>query len=240
MPAMGPRASDVREMFGRIVPRYDLLNRVMSLGLDRRWRRIAARAAEPGGRRVLDLGTGTGDLAAELCRRGATVVGADFSAAMLHAARSKYPDAAGEPAGRSLQWVLADGLRLPFRAETFDCLTNAFVLRNLADLRAGLAEMARVLRPGGRLVCLDMTQPPGGVFGAAYRLYFHRLMPPLAGALSGDRAAYRYLPSSLTGFPSAERLAGLLTDVGFVRADVRLLGGGAVALHVARKRPRSE
>lgn len=238
---MGPRASDVREMFGRIVPRYDLVNRLMSLGLDRRWRRIAARAAEPSGRRILDLGTGTGDLAAELRRRGATVVGADFSAAMLRAARSKYTGASGGAAGgRSLQWVLADGLRLPFPAETFDCLTNAFVLRNLADLRAGLAEMARVLRPGGRLVCLDMTQPPGGVFGAAYRLYFHRLMPPLAGALSGDRAAYRYLPSSLTGFPSAERLAGLLTDVGFVHAEVRLLGGGAVALHVARRQPRLE
>jgi demethylmenaquinone methyltransferase/2-methoxy-6-polyprenyl-1,4-benzoquinol methylase len=238
---MGAPASDVREMFGRIVPRYDLINRVMSLGQDRRWRRIAAHAAEPRGRRVLDLGTGTGDLAAELRRLGASVVGADFSATMLHAARSKYTDAAGERAGgRALRWVLADGLRLPFAAATFDCLTNAFVLRNLADLRAGLAEMARVLRPGGRLVCLDMTQPPSGVFGAAYRLYFHRLMPPLAGALSGDRAAYRYLPNSLTGFPSAERLALLLTDVGFVHPAVRLLGGGAVALHVARTPARRE
>lgn len=239
---MGPRASDVREMFGRIVPRYDLVNRLMSFGMDNRWRRLAASAAEPEGRRVLDLGTGTGDLAAELCRQGGRVVGADFSRAMLQAACSKYcssaplaPGAAPGVTGGSLSWVLADGLRLPFAGATFDCLTSAFVLRNLADLRAGLIEMGRVLRPGGRLVCLDMTQPPHNLFGAAYRVYFHRLMPPLAGALSGDRAAYRYLPNSLLGFPTAPGLAALLADVGFVDTQFRTLGGGSVALHVARK-----
>lgn len=236
------RARDVREMFGRIVPRYDLLNRLMSLGMDRRWRRMAAAAAEPLACMALDLGTGTGDLAEEIHRQGAKhVVGADFSAAMLRAARSKVAerstDAAGAgSAGRaSRSWLLADGLRLPFRNRTFDCVTNAFVLRNLEDLAAGLSEMTRVLKPGGRLVCLDMTQPPPGLFGGVYRLYFNRLMPSLAGALSGDRAAYCYLPNSLKGFPPAPALAELLAEVGLTGIDVRYLGGGAVALHVARK-----
>jgi demethylmenaquinone methyltransferase/2-methoxy-6-polyprenyl-1,4-benzoquinol methylase len=228
------RAREVRQMFGRIVPRYDLLNRLMSLGMDRRWRRIAAAAAEPAGCLALDVGTGTGDLAAELRRHGALhVVAADFSPEMLGAARLKA--AAGADGRGPVSWALADGLRLPFRDRTFDCVTNAFVLRNLADLHAGLSEMARVLRPGGRLVCLDMTPPPPGLFGALYRLYFNRIMPPLAGALSGDAAAYRYLPNSLTGFPAAAALASLLAQIGLAHIDVRRLGGGSVALHVARK-----
>jgi demethylmenaquinone methyltransferase/2-methoxy-6-polyprenyl-1,4-benzoquinol methylase len=235
---MTTSAPDVREMFGRIVPRYDVVNRLMSFGMDRYWRRVAARAAKPAGRRVLDLGTGTGDLALELRRLGAShVVGADFTAPMLRGAQAKVAVSAERGDATYPSWVLADGLQLPFRDATFDAITNAFVLRNLADLRAGLVEMARVLRGGGRLVCLDMTQPPRGPFGAAYRLYFNHLMPPLAGVLSGDRAAYRYLPNSLRGFPSAPALAQMLTDLGFIDVRVRRLGGGAVALHVARKAP---
>ena len=236
------RARDVREMFGRIVPRYDLLNRLMSLGMDRRWRRMAAAAAEPVACVALDLGTGTGDLAEELRRQGAAhVVGADFSVAMLSAARSKVAGkptdvtAAGSIERATVSWLLADGLQLPFRRGTFDCVTSAFVLRNLEDLRAGLSEMARVLKPGGRLVCLDMTQPPSGLFGGVYRLYFNCLMPPVAGALSGDPAAYRYLPNSLEGFPPAPVLAELLAKVGLTEIRVRGLGGGAVALHVGRR-----
>jgi len=225
------RAHHVRKMFGRIVPRYDLLNRLMSLGMDRRWRRLATAAAEPQGALALDVGTGTGDLALELCRQGASVVvGADFSRQMLDAAWRKA-SATSSP----VAWVLADALRLPFPDGAFDCVTSAFLLRNLADLRTGLAEMARLLRPGGRLVCLDITQPPTGPFGALYRLYFNRLLPPLAGAVSGDAAAYRYLPGSLKGFPDASRLAGRLADVGLVEVRVRLLGGRTVALHRALK-----
>ena len=221
----------VQQMFDRIVPRYDRMNRLMSLGLDGRWRRLAASAAEPAGARVLDIGTGTGDLARELVRQGAAhVYGIDFSPAMLKVARAK------ERAGASSSsWLLGDCLRLPFPDATFDAVTNAFVLRNLADLRAGLAEMARVLKPGGRLVCLDMTQPPPGPFGALYRLYFGRLMPPLAGLLSGDRAAYRYLPDSLTGFPDAQALASMLAAAGLADVRVRRLAGGTVALHTARR-----
>jgi demethylmenaquinone methyltransferase/2-methoxy-6-polyprenyl-1,4-benzoquinol methylase len=224
------RARQVRAMFGRIVPRYDLLNRLMSLGMDGSWRRAAAAAARPAGARALDLGTGTGDLALELRRQGAAhVVGADFSAEMLAAARAKATTSA------QASWALADALRLPFPEGTFDCVTNAFLLRNLADLRAGLAEMARVLKPEGRLVCLDMTPPPPGPFGALYRLYFDRLMPPIAGALSGDSAAYRYLPNSLRGFPDASALSALMADAGLTQVTVRKLAGGTVALHTGLK-----
>lgn len=219
-------------MFGRIVRRYDLLNRLMSLGMDRRWRRTAAAAAQPAEALALDLGTGTGELALELRRQGAArVVGADFSAEMLAAARAKADDATG------VSWLLADALRLPFPAGTVDSVASAFLLRNLADLPAGLAEMARVLKPGGRLVCLDITQPPAGPFGGLYRFYFNRLLPPLAGAISGDHAAYRYLPHSLEGFPDALELAHLLRGLGLIEVRVRRLGGRTVALHAARKPP---
>jgi len=225
------RAGNVRQMFGRIVPRYDLLNRLMSLGMDGRWRRAAAASARPAGARALDVGAGTGDLALELRRQGAAyVVAADFSAEMLAAARAKTAVCRDT----RLALALADALHLPFPDATFDCVTNAFVLRNLADIPAGLAEMARVLTPGGRLVCLDMTQPPPGLFGSLYRWYFNHLLPPLAGAISGDRAAYRYLPHSLHGFPPAPDLAAILTDLGLSDARYRLLAGGTVALHTAR------
>lgn len=221
----------VRYMFGRIVPRYDLLNRLMSLGMDGGWRRLAAQAAVPRDALALDLGTGTGDLALELAGQGAArVVGADFSQEMLFAASAKT---AARRVGIPL--VMADALRLPFPDETFDCLTNAFLLRNLTDLQAGLAEMARVLRPGGRLVCLDITQPPSGPFGAVYRLYFRSLLPQLAGALSGDAAAYRYLPNSLKGFPDRQSLSGLMSGLGLADVRSRGLGGGAIALHSARR-----
>ncbi len=229
MPPKDPRS--IQTMFGRIVPRYDLLNRLMSLGMDRRWRRLAAAAAEPAGAVALDVGAGTGDLAFELNRLGARrVIGADFSPQMLKVALRK---ARGRNNG--ISWVLADALRLPFPSDTFDCVTNAFVLRNLADLKAGLEEMGRVLKPGGRLVCLDMTPPPPGLFGAIYALYFSRLVPILAGAISGDRAAYRYLPNSLVGFPRARALADLMEEAGLSNVRVRYLAGRTVALHVAVK-----
>ncbi len=227
-------ARQVRRMFGRIVPRYDLLNRLMSLGMDGHWRRAAAAAAEPADCLALDVGTGTGGLALELRRQEAAhVVGADFCSEMLATASAKA--VAGGHTGVS--WALADALALPFLDNTFECVTNAFLLRNLTDVRAGLAEMARVLKPGGHLVCLDATEPSPGPFTSLYRLYFNRLLPPIAGAISGDRAAYRYLPNSLEGFPKATELAGILADIGFLDVRFRLLAGGTVALHTGDRPP---
>jgi demethylmenaquinone methyltransferase/2-methoxy-6-polyprenyl-1,4-benzoquinol methylase len=222
------RTRRIQQMFGRIVPKYDRLNRLMSLGMDVRWRRAAADAAAPAGAHVLDIGTGTGDMARELAARGAaSIVGADVSLVMLCRAEMRYGDAC--------RWVAADAQQLPFRDAAFDIVTNAFVLRNLPELATALAEMARVLRPGGRLVCVDMTQPPRTAFAWAYRLYFNRLMPPVAGLLSGDRAAYRYLPASLEGFPDADELARMVESAGFAEVSIRRIGGGAIALHTALK-----
>ena len=222
----------VREMFGRIVPRYDLMNRVMSGGFDRRWRRLAAAAAEPLNCRVLDIGTGTGDLARELRRQGARqVVGGDFTRPMLLAARDKPALARDD----GVVWVQADALHLPFPDASFDAVTSGFVLRNLHDLPAGLSEMLRVLTPGGRLVALDITHPPAGAMGSVLQAGFQRVVTPIAGLLSGDRDAYRYLPSSLEGFPTAESLEQLLREAGAAHASHRRLGGGSVALHSARK-----
>lgn len=216
-------------MFARIVPRYDRMNRIMSFGMDGRWRALAAAAAEPSGKRVLDVGAGTGDLGAALARAGATlVISADLTPSMLRAARARYPSLAR-------QWCAADATHLPFPDAAFDVVANAFLLRNLTDLALGLREMARVLRRGGRLVCLDMTAPPSGVTGTAFRFYFDRVLPPVAGLLSGDRAAYRYLPESLTGFPDADTLAGALRDAGLVDVAYRRMAAGGVALHTARK-----
>ena len=224
-------------MFGRIARRYDRLNRIMSLGMDGRWRQWAAASAKPDGALALDIGTGTGDFALELSKLGARqIVGADFSSEMLTAARVKLTDKGISNAS----FTLADALHLPFPDGRFDCVTNAFVLRNLADLRSGLVEMARVLKPGGRLVCLDMTQPPSGIVGSLYKLYFYRLLPPIAGAISGDRDAYRYLPNSLVGFPDALALAEVLTEIGLADVEVRKVGGGTVAIHTAVKPPGTE
>jgi demethylmenaquinone methyltransferase/2-methoxy-6-polyprenyl-1,4-benzoquinol methylase len=222
------RNRQIQAMFGRIVPRYDRMNRLMSFGMDTGWRRLAAQAAEPSGKRILDLGTGTGDLARELVRRGAaSVCGVDLTPGMLDAASRVRPG----PGPHS--WLAADGHHLPFAGESFDALTNAFLLRNLVDLPAALREMSRVVRPGGPVVCLDMTQPPPGLFSAAYRFYWNTIMPPIAGLLSGDRHAYRYLPNSLLGFPDAEALSVMLRDAGFRDVTFRRLGGGSVALHTA-------
>ena len=213
-------------MFDRIVPRYDLMNRLMTAGMDRRWRSLAATLAKPRGRRVLDVATGTGDLAATLLDDGAAaVVGADFALNMLRAARPKLPT--------TVPLVLGDAQRLPFQDGCFDAVTNAFLLRNLSDLDLGLREMRRVLRPGGTLVCLEITRPTPGLFAALFNVYFYRLVPALGGLIAGQRTAYRYLPHSLTTFPRADELARRLRRAGFSRVRYELLALGTVAAHVA-------
>lgn len=221
-------------MFGGLVPWYDRMNRYMTLGLDGRWRRAAAVAARPQGALILDLGSGTGDLARALERAGAArVVRVDFSRPMLVADRRKAA-ARGEAPPTALN---ADALRLPFPDASFDAVTSGFLLRNLVDLSQGLAEMLRVLRPGGRLVALDITHAPPGPLAPASRFVFHRLATGVAARLSGNADAYGYLSRSLEGYPDVQALTQMLTDAGATDVRYRRMGAGTIALHRARRPP---
>jgi demethylmenaquinone methyltransferase/2-methoxy-6-polyprenyl-1,4-benzoquinol methylase len=231
----------VREMFSRIAPRYDLLNHLLSFEMDRLWRARTARILRPvlerEGARVLDLCCGTGDLALAL-RRAARgpVWGADFAHSMLVRAQKKAREAAKDPGGAAMPLVESDALRLPFPDSCFDLVTTAFGFRNLANYGAGLREIQRVLRPGGTVAILECAEPKPGWFGALYRWYFRAVLPRLGGMISGDGAAYSYLPSSVARFLQPEELAELLGLSGFERVEVRLWTGGTVALHTATKR----
>jgi demethylmenaquinone methyltransferase/2-methoxy-6-polyprenyl-1,4-benzoquinol methylase len=207
-------------MFDRIAPVYDVMNRVMTAGLDVRWRRLAAESVVRKGDRVLDAACGTGDLAIADQKAGASrVTGLDFSEKMLERARRKA----------ALEWVQGDMLALPFADGTFDAATVGFGVRNVEDLELGLRELRRVLRPGGRLAILEITQPRGAL-RPFYSLWFDRVVPFLGRWLPGGDA-YTYLPASVKRFPTAERLADLLRDEGFTDVRFRLLAGSIVALH---------
>ena len=211
----------VRSMFDRIAPVYDVMNRVMTAGLDVRWRRLTAAAAVRPGDRVLDAACGTGDLAIAGLRAGAgKVTGLDFSERMLERARRK--DA-------RIDWVRGDMLALPFADGTFDAATVGFGVRNVADLEAGLRELRRVLKPGGGLAILEITTPRG-VLKPFFSLWFDRVVPLLGKLLPGG-SAYTYLPASVKRFPNAEAFAALLRECGFGDVRFRLLGGTIVALH---------
>jgi demethylmenaquinone methyltransferase / 2-methoxy-6-polyprenyl-1,4-benzoquinol methylase len=211
----------VRAMFDRIAPVYDVMNRAMTAGLDLRWRRLAAAAVVRPGDRVLDAACGTGDLALADVRAGAAVVtGVDFSEAMLERARRK---------SSSVEWVRADLLALPFESGSFDAATIGFGARNLDELDAGLRELRRVLRPGGRLAILEITRPRGAL-RPFYSLWFDRLVPA-AGRLLPGGEAYSYLPASVRRFPEAEELARMMGAAGFDDVGFRLLAGSIVALH---------
>jgi demethylmenaquinone methyltransferase / 2-methoxy-6-polyprenyl-1,4-benzoquinol methylase len=212
-------------MFDRIAPVYDAMNRVMTAGLDRRWRRITVEQVVRKGDRVLDACCGTGDLAIAARSRGADVVGLDFSEAMLERARGK----SGE-----IEWVRGDVLALPFDDASFDAVTVGFGVRNVDDLEAGLGELHRVLRPGGRLGILEITRPHGAL-APFYRVWFDRVVPAIGRAVPGG-AAYTYLPASVRRFPAPQELASLLAAVGFAAVRYRLFAGGIVALHVAEVR----
>ena len=219
----------VRTMFDRIAPVYDVMNRVMTGGLDLRWRRLAAEAVVGGGDHVLDAACGTGDLALAALKAGAArVTGLDFSDAMLERARRKT---AGRP---ELEWVRGDLLALPFGAVTFDAATVGFGVRNVADLELALRELRRVLRPSGRLAILEITQPRGAL-APFFGVWFDRIVPQL-GKLLRAGGAYAYLPASVKRFPTAEELAGLMRTAGFANVRFRLLGGSIVALHTGEAR----
>jgi demethylmenaquinone methyltransferase/2-methoxy-6-polyprenyl-1,4-benzoquinol methylase len=211
----------VRTMFDRIAPVYDAMNRVMTAGLDVRWRRLAAAAVVRPGDRVLDAACGTGDLAVADAEAGAReVVGVDFSPRMLERARRK---------SAQIEWVEADLLSLPFPDGSFDAATIGFGVRNVPELERGLRELRRVLRPGGRLAVLEITRPRG-VLRPFFTLWFDRLVP-LVGRALPTGSAYAYLPASVRRFPRAEELGSLLGAVGFGDVRFRLLGGSIVALH---------
>jgi demethylmenaquinone methyltransferase/2-methoxy-6-polyprenyl-1,4-benzoquinol methylase len=211
-------------MFDRIAPVYDAMNRAMTLGLDRRWRRLAAEAVVTSGDQVLDACCGTGDLTLAAARAGGRVTGVDFSEPMLERARKKAP---------AIEWMRADATALPFGDETFDVVTVGFGIRNLAELEQGLRELARVTRRGGRFACLEITRPRG-VLRPFFRLWFDGLVPLAGKALPGG-AAYSYLPASVRRFPGPEDLAAVMRTAGYADIGWRLLGGGIVALHVGRK-----
>jgi demethylmenaquinone methyltransferase/2-methoxy-6-polyprenyl-1,4-benzoquinol methylase len=219
----------VRAMFDRIAGFYDAMNSVMTAGLHHRWRERAADLAAVGpGDRALDVATGTGDLAIELARRvgpAGEVVGSDFSDAMLARARQKAP---------GLRWEWGNALELPYADQEFAAATVGFGARNFADLERGLGEMARVVRPGGRVVVLEITTPTTPPLSTFFRLWFDRAVP-LLGRLTGESEAYRYLPSSVRRFPGPAELAELMHGLGL--RDVRWIvtAGGIIALHVGSK-----
>lgn len=224
------KPSDVRGMFDRITPRYDLMNRLMTGGRDVAWRREAARIAiGSGAERALDVATGTGDLALELRRQGVRdVTGLDFSGEMIASAERKRTDLNVS----GVTFLQGDAMNLPFPDGSFDAVTIAWGLRNLPDYQAGVREMSRVLRPEGRLVILEMTPLQNETLRKAFNLYFHNVVPVLGGLVSGDRDAYRYLPDSVGAFPPADDLAGMMRAGNLRNVRYKLVGGGTVALHI--------
>jgi demethylmenaquinone methyltransferase/2-methoxy-6-polyprenyl-1,4-benzoquinol methylase len=226
-------ATEVRGMFDRISGVYDLMNSAMTVGLHHQWRQRAVDRAEVGpGSDALDVCCGTGDLALELRRRigpDGRVVGCDFSEPMLEQARRKSGDE-----GLPVEFGWADALELPYGDRSFDAVTIGFGARNLADLERGLSEMARVLRPGGRLVILEITRPQREPLSSFYSLWFDRLVPVL-GSLAGDSDAYSYLPESVRSFPEPRDLAGMIDSSGFTEIRWLLLAGGIIAIHSAAR-----
>ena len=212
----------VRAMFDRIAGFYDLMNSVMTAGLHHRWRERAVDLSGAGpGARVLDVATGTGDLAIAAARRGAQVVGSDFSEEMLARARQKDP---------GVTWEWGNALELPYADDTFDAVTVGFGARNFSDLAQGLREMARVVRPGGRLVVLEITTPQRPPLSTFFSVWFDRVVPVI-GRLAGDPDAYEYLPNSVKRFPGPPELAAELAGAGLVDVRWILTAGGIIALH---------
>jgi demethylmenaquinone methyltransferase / 2-methoxy-6-polyprenyl-1,4-benzoquinol methylase len=230
-------AAEVRDMFDRIAPRYDLLNRLLSAGVDRRWRRASVdMLALPPGSKVLDVCTGTADLLVEFLRRdpGHAGVGVDLSGEMLTRGAAKLRERGLAPRSALAS---GDAERLPLAPARFDGALIAFGIRNVGDPLRALREIHRVLRPGGRLVVLEFSTPPGPL-GAAYRLYFERVLPRIAGLVSGDRAAYSYLPASVARFPDPAAFGRLMEQAGFAGVAWTRLTAGIAHLHRGEKGPR--
>ncbi|MGH7480068.1 MAG: ubiquinone/menaquinone biosynthesis methyltransferase [Candidatus Methylomirabilales bacterium] len=232
------RREEVRRMFASIVGRYDLLNRLLSLRRDVYWRRVAVALGQiPRGGDVLDLCAGTGDVALEIVRQGsgARVIAVDNCEPMLIRGLHKAKRA---NAADQIRFAVAPAEDLPFADATFDRAFVAFGVRNIADRRRGLREMARVLKPDGRAIILEFSTPSSSLFGPLYRFYSHRILPWIGGLVSGNRAAYEYLPASVDGFPSPEGLQALMEDAGFIDVSVVHLTFRIVTVHQGRKAAR--
>ncbi len=220
------RPAEVRAMFDEVAPRYDLTNDVLSLGQDRRWRHQVLDAVDPGpGEKVLDLAAGTGTSSQPFRERGAMVVPCDFSVGMLQVGKRNLP---------GLPFTAGDGTQLPFADDTFDAVTISFGLRNIVDPDAGLREMLRVTRPGGRLVVCEFSSPTWSPFRTIYLEYLMKALPSLARAVSSSPDAYVYLAESIRAWPTQEGLAARIGAAGWGHVEWRNLTGGIVALHRAR------
>jgi demethylmenaquinone methyltransferase/2-methoxy-6-polyprenyl-1,4-benzoquinol methylase len=236
LPPIEQKSTYVQQMFGTIAARYDLLNRVMTFGLDRGWRAYAVRQVAygytTGSRRALDVATGTGDFLPMLhaAMPDALVVGLDFSVPMMQAGEAKIA-AAGAQSG----YVGGDALSLPFPPNFFDAITTGFGMRNVVNIETAFREMHRVAKPGGRMACLEVARPRSALVHWGHQLYFNRVVPVIGKLIAGNAEAYTYLPQSAQRFPPPDELAELLRKAGWRNVSYTLLGFGAVAVHVAEK-----
>lgn len=250
LPPADQKAVYVRDMFGRIAWRYDMMNRLMTLGRDRAWRRytvsqLGLEAEEADAKRVLDVATGTGDLAFETLAQhpDARVVGLDFVPEMLDLARQKasaragndqgeHPEAAARSASGSLDLLAGDALQIPFPDGAFDGVVTGFALRNVTDIPAAFAEMARVTKRGGRVACLEIAKPRTPFFNRLFAVYFYKFVPLLGGWITGQRSAYTYLPHSLSAFLNPDEIASVMSQTGWQDVSYKRLMLGTVAVHV--------
>lgn len=233
LPAPDEKAAYVNAMFTAIAGRYDLMNRLMTFGLDQGWRRWAAGTiASPGATHALDVGTGTGDFLPilEQAMPKARVVGVDFTYAMLAAGQPKL-----DRQTRSAAFINGDALYLPFADRAFDAVTTGFTMRNVADVAQAFREMARVTRPGGKLACLEVARPRNPGVRLAHQFYFNNIVPVIGQIIGGNSRAYTYLPQSAGVFPPPPALAQIIATSGWHNVSWRLLGMGAVAVHIATR-----
>lgn len=225
------RARYVRDMFARISGRYDVMNRLMSVGQDGAWRSKVIRMAHLGaGAHILDVATGTGDMMVEAHRQkpDAVTFGSDFTFEMMRVGQSKQQ-------ARHIRWCAADAMHLPFKDESFDAVTSGFGVRNFIDRVAAFREQMRVLKPNGKVVCLEISKPPKNVLRPFFTLYFNRLVPIAGGVISGERDAYQYLPQSVSDFLTPDELKNVMLQAGLRDITYRRLMLGAVAIHVGTK-----
>ena len=234
LPLPEEKATYVEQMFSRIAPGYQRMNRILTFGLDQGWRERAVRSVAPPSRgRALDVGSGPGEFLTLLSQwtSDGVAVGVDFTLPMMRAGQAKL-----EGLGAKASFVNGDALQLPFPDGTFDTITTGFMMRNVTDIAAAFREMYRVARPSGMLACLEVARPRNPVLAFGHRLYFERLVPLLARLLGGDAEAYTYLPQSARMFPPPDALARIMREAGWEEVRYSTLGLGAVALHIAIKR----